>query len=249
MKFSQRPTAPKPMSLLIKRNFDNAIWTIGTNIIIENYLQCPCKRKGGESLVSCMNCLGSGSLFIDPRQTKALSHGDRKDSFIRSFGELADTVLKFTVTNEDRVTEKDRITMIDLVDTHVETIQIEDGFDEFFLTFPPTEIHYLKRFVDIDEKVIDYPIEDVEIEGVKIKFKNLRGNAKFSIRYDYNPQYIVVKGFRNSMSHPEYTSSSSLDVDIKSFPTHFYAQKANFCNDYSKYGEGEDYIAQDNSFL
>jgi hypothetical protein len=227
------------VAIMNKQPFESLIWTIGSNAIIEKAVQCPCKEGGGENSTLCQNCLGSGWLFVNPVKTMVLAHGIRQEERLQMFGKDAETVMKFTVSDRDRVATMDRITMTDAIVTHSEILQMpfrKDG-QWAYLDYVPKRITEIYAFEGNSKKLAKILPSDYELNGNRISFKEFTKHESVSIRYEHNPQYNAIYGHREAMVHPKYNNGTLKTTKLQ-FPVHFYGQKSNYVLDYSKYGKG-----------
>lgn len=235
------------VAIMNKQPFESLIWTVGSNAVIEKAVQCPCKEKGGENNTLCQNCLGSGWVFVNPVKTMVLAHGIRQEERLQMFGKDAETVMKFTVSDRDRVATMDRVTMTDAIVVHSEILQmpLRKGGQWAYLDYVPKKITEIYAFEGINRKLAKIDASEYVLNGNRISFNEYKTYESVSIRYEHNPQYNAIYGHREAMVHPSYIGTS-LDTKKNQFPTHFYGQKSNYVLDYSKYGKG--YII-DNSDL
>lgn len=238
-----------PQSFFKKNDFDVTIWNHGYDVIVEKAMKCPCKSKGTDNLSSCKNCGGSGWFFINPIQTKAILHSMNLQTKFLEWTETNVGTVNISVRDIDRIAFMDRISVLQGISTHQQTI-FPRRFNDIifaFLDYTPKEVESVFLFVTANEKLTkleqgtDYNIVDYKIIFDN-KYANIE-NLTFTIRYTHAPQYHVIDLPRDLMV------STIRTVDNKrakaQMPVSAVGRRAHFVLDRQSF-EGDLYF--DNSY-
>jgi hypothetical protein len=100
-------------SNFIKSAFDTLIWNKGYRVTIEECLRCPCKGKGTNQQSDCRNCGGTGYVFINKRETRAVIHSQNMNTKFKEWSEENASQASATFMQEEEVSFMDRITVLD----------------------------------------------------------------------------------------------------------------------------------------
>jgi hypothetical protein len=203
---SQRETARADIR---NYDFDVLVQQKGLSLILESAVKCPCNREfNGSPLSNCVNCNGSGFQFVDAIQLKGVIQGIGYSQKFMEYSEANQGTARLTVRYIDRLAWMDRITVIDGTTVFGENIfptkrerngQIETSS---LLTYKPTKMTHVFLFVDEKTPTISL-VENVDyfIDGRKFIFATdlckdsklkVGERAYVSVRYEHNPQYLVM---------------------------------------------------------
>ena len=97
----------------IKNDFDALIWKKGFRVIWEKSIRCPCKIESSDNLYSCLNCGGSGYIFINPVETRMVLQGISNNTKYSNWSEETIGTVKITTRDIDKIGFMDRLTLID----------------------------------------------------------------------------------------------------------------------------------------
>lgn len=100
-----------PTPTLKKDFFDSNIWGYGYDVLVEKAIECPC-RQDGSSLINCQNCRGTGWVFINPTQTKAIISSINQDTKYRAWSQELIGSVSITFRDIDQASFMDRVTIL-----------------------------------------------------------------------------------------------------------------------------------------
>lgn len=178
----------------ITSDFDVFVEQKGYDVIWERAVQCPCSERQVHKS-SCLNCAGTGWVFINPIQIKAVITSINKSTKFKEWSvELLGT-FSITVTSQYKLNFMDKITVINSASPHSEVLKtisidskvigktiypIQEIYDIFLFESPTSKLKLLK-------KDIDYTFNQNEIV-----FTTIEGNRSFSVNYTHQLQYNVL---------------------------------------------------------
>lgn len=204
-----------------KNEFDKFIWDKGRayEVFWDKAIKCPCKIKASDNLSSCLNCGGSGWVYINRTQTRMLLQGMNYQTQHKDWSETNIGTIKITARDIDRVSFMDKITLI----------EAETVFSEIAYPILHNETLYIQPFYEIKELMDIYafvsdkePLKrlitnvDYEIINSKVIISNkLRNvpNYRVSLRYTHRPQYNVIDLTRD-VAHFEDKDGSNVNFPI-----------------------------------
>ena len=186
-----------------KDDFENLIKTKGLDIFHEKTLKCPCiTEPTGNSLVSCINCGGTGYLFIERKTIRAILQGMNKPKGFKEYSETDVGVARMTTKFTDRVNFMDRIIVKDS-ETYFYEILFPKEENDFvtYLQYEPTFITDCLLFRSPNESFvalkedIDFTVNKIA-SSRKITFAHsllkYGHNLRVSIRYCHMATYHVI---------------------------------------------------------
>lgn len=200
--------SPPPQNMTTVRvdfrenDFDQFIWEHGYNIISEKSITCPCQGVGSHNaLSSCQNCRGSGYVFINPIQTKALVTGIREALQLKEWSLEYSGDVSITVRDRDRLAWMDRITLVDDESIFQEICYLRQSEDSSFIftSYEIKEIEDIFIFTDSSSSLIRIDKDNYSINPLNkysiifdYDFDSLESfNGTISIRYHHNIQYHI----------------------------------------------------------
>lgn len=236
-------TIGQPTVHFNKNDFEGTIWAQGYDIIIERAIKCPCKSKGTDNLSNCQNCGGSGWVFINPVQTKAIIHSQNQTTKYKEWSEEQVGNANITVRDIDRLGFMDRITLLRGESIHTQTAYPVNYRNKLFsfLDYKPRYVYEVFMFHKHNEKLVllsdesDYTIDDHKII-LNNKFNNLE-NLTLSLRYIHSPQYHIIDVRRDVMVSTTYAvgegkKKQQMPISAIGRRAHYVLDKQNFNNDY-----------------
>lgn len=183
----------------VESDHDKLISDEGYDITFEKSIKCPC-REGlkNKTHVDCVNCKGSGWIYIDPVDTKAVITSQAKKLSYGMQGEILNAgAISVTPLSTIIMTEYDRLTLNDSMATVSEVPLVYYDADKdrtcAKFNYPITEIEDIFRFVSYSLKLNKIKEEDYEIDGNVLIFSegyNENGTT-ISARYKYRPVYLI----------------------------------------------------------
>lgn len=232
--------------------FDASIWQKGYDCLVHKAIECPCKTTGDNSnLPTCSNCGGTGWVYINPTQTKALITSINKDTKYKSWSlELVGT-MSVTLRDIERASFMDRITFINEtgIFSEVKTAYTVDTDTFVFLSYEASSIEDIFIFTGQANKLtrVDpskYYIKSDNRAVVVFTTGALTGstNNSISVRYKNLVQY-------NILDIPHLIRSSNItntlgQIEKITLPNQYIARLAHYVRGLKFDGTG----IQDNSY-
>lgn len=223
-----------------KNGFEAAIWNKGYDITIEQAFECPCKNHENQPLTSCQNCLGTGWIFINPVQTKAIITSINKDTKYKSWSkELVGTV-SITTMYDDPLSFMSRITLINSAtienrSIYSDVVKVRNLTNKpfVFLAYRPLEIIGVYAFQQTSLPLIKVPSNNYSISednpyilDFNYDFDDYIDdfNGFITVVYKHELQYHIIDiphDVRNS-----YITNSDGQGEQITLPVNAYARKA-----------------------
>lgn len=216
-----------------KNEFDKFIWDKGRayEVYLDRSIKCPCKIKSGDNLSSCLNCGGSGIVYVNRTQTRMFLQGMNMQTQYKDWSETNVGLARISMRDIERVSYMDRITLI----------EAESVYSEILYPILYNETLYLQPFYEIKEIIDAYafisdsePLKklveniDYKIENNKVNISNfLRNelNYKISLRYTHRPQYSILDITRD-VAHYE-----NIDGKTTNFPIAAIGRRSHYVID------------------
>lgn len=223
---------------LVTPDFDTLVWAKGLDIVIEKALPCPCSKKTKEYQASCMNCQGTGWVFINPIKTRAIVQSINKSTRYKEWSaELVGTVA-LTVLSKNKLTYMDKVTLIDSESIESEVVLVKSFGNNLFsyTIYPINSVENSFLFVETDQKLtplingVDFNI--IENKIVYLNQDIQQGNS-ITIRYHYKLQYNVLD--LNHDSRNSYQQDSKSRDQKQEFPISAIARKSHYIMDALNY--------------
>lgn len=203
----------RPKSNFRKEGFDTLIDQKGYPVYIDKATKCPCADlKSREAIPQCRNCGGSGWIFYNRIDTKAIIHSMNKDTKFKEWSQELIGTGSFTTYSENRVTFMDRVTLKEGISIHSEILFISQYDDDSIwrarLRYPAISVQSLFLFQDPDQPLIllnlhqHYTLDNNQIFTLTTAGEALINGIqypKFSIRYVHRPEYLVIDIPRHTM--------------------------------------------------
>lgn len=194
------------------KDFNQAIVNHGNDCIIEKNIPCPCtSRHVNVPSSRCINCHGSGYIFLSKTSTTALIQGLNKNTKYEQWSETNTGISRITLNYKDKITIGDRITLTQVVEVFVEKLSCYLDFDgklKANTIYDIINVEYLCLFVGNAEPVIYLTTDQYSIVNNIITFsdsisesinRDTVQDVVLSIRYTHRPQYIVFDSPRSNM--------------------------------------------------
>ncbi|MGL5076270.1 MAG: hypothetical protein ACRDBG_10625, partial [Waterburya sp.] len=93
----------------VRQDFDNLVWNKGYEVVWEKAIKCPCKTNGGENLITCLNCGGTGWFFINRFKTTMHLTSMNSSSQQKDWSRVDEGKVMFTAISELEIAQMDRI--------------------------------------------------------------------------------------------------------------------------------------------
>jgi hypothetical protein len=231
---------------------DAAVWQKGYDCLVHKAIECPCKLQGQNSnLPTCTNCGGTGWVFINPTQTKALITSINKDTKYKNWSQELIGTMSITLRDVERASFMDRVTFINEtgIFSEVKTAYTVDTDTFIFLSYEAALIEDIFIFAAQGSKLIrvdptKYYIKTDNNAVVVFLTGALTGstNNSISVRYRNKVQY-------NVLDIPHMIRSSNITNELGqitkvTLPNQYIARLAHYVRGLKYDGTG----IQDNSY-
>lgn len=187
-----------------KTDFDNAVFEHGYDVTLEKAIKCPCRIEANNNgHPDCVNCGGSGWLFVNKRSTVIVSQSMNINTKFKTWSEEDRGTISVSNRPQDRLSFMDRITILDLESTYTEVVKVKKYKKKYLapLIYYPNSVEFAYMFTDSKEKLVplkheeDFTVKNNILELNKDKFSSHFLNhdtISVSIRYIHNPSYHVI---------------------------------------------------------
>lgn len=215
-------------NIFIPDDFHGAIWENGIKVMHERAVACPCRDNSGSAKTNCGNCLGSGWVYVNPIETKALITSINRDTKYKDWNPEFIGTAAFTFMNVNRVSIGDRITLLERESIHSEVVEIRNILDDgdnpiyfSFLTYKPKVIDSVFFFVDINSNLVKVRDGDFGIGNSNpyvITYKNISSNGLASVTYQHSMVYHVLDiphDFRISKHYDDNGKRSTVEMPVQ----------------------------------
>lgn len=179
----------------ISPDFDALIDNKGYDVIWERAIPCPCaSRQAAHS--SCKNCQGTGWVFINPTQIKAVAQSINKDTKYKEWSmELLGTIT-LTVKSMFHLNFMDKITLIGAESPQSENLLVSKYGSSYYARtiYKINSIFELFKFVSESSPLqLLQEGKDYHFEDNKIIFDtDIKEGDSVSVTYMHNVQYNVL---------------------------------------------------------
>lgn len=187
--------------LFRKNDFEVLIFQKGYDIVLEHALACPCKGISGSNKTSCRNCFGSGWIFINPLETKAIITAiNRQTKYQQWSPELIGTV-NVTTRDEERLSMMDKITFKNRTSILSEICKFKQTTEEDFVftSYKINKVLNVMIYASDGAALTYIPSSKYSISTANNSVLILDGvdypspfNGVVSVEYEYNPSYNVI---------------------------------------------------------
>lgn len=185
----------------IKPAFDQTVWDNGYEVSLERAVRCPC-CKGGDALIDCQNCFGTGYFYVNAISTRALITGiNVTNRYMRWSEELLGTIAVTVIASDkNNLSWYDRITIHNEWSYYSEVLTVREiGSQRFvFTTYHPVDILGIYQYVSSVE-----PLKMVSSDNFIVSDKNgycvllgdnvdIQAGETLSIYYKHEPEFHVI---------------------------------------------------------
>lgn len=193
----------------------------GADVIWERAIPCPCgKRLINESC--CRNCQGTGWVFINPHQIKAIVSSINKDTKYKEWSvELLGTV-SLTVRPEFQLNYMDKISILGSDSLQSENLKVKYYGGKMYINtiYPVNSVIEIFKFVTEKEPLLLINTDEYSIENNFIVFNlgiNIKEGDSITVTYRHNITYHILDlphDVRNSIILNELSRESLLKLPI-----------------------------------
>lgn len=203
----------------ITSDFDVFVEQKGYDVIWERAVPCPCSERQVHKS-SCLNCAGTGWVFINPIQIKAVITSINKSTKFKEWSVEMLGTFSLTVTSQYKLNFMDKITVINSSAPHSEVLKtigidskvisktiypIDDILEIFLFEGPNNKLKLL-------QKGIDYTFTQNEIT-----YLTLDSEKYVSVSYLHQLQYNVLDlnhDVRNTINLDSSSREKSIEMPI-----------------------------------
>jgi len=212
----------KPRVSFKSEEFNALMYNQGYEITVESSVKCPCKTKNNDHLSTCQNCQGTGYVFINKTQDRAILSSINSDTKLKEWSEEKLGTISITLREITNLSYMDKIIVTDssvrqsevlypfVFDTNYFTYTIYDidSVEEIF-QFVGAETPLLKL-----EETTDYTFERNKII-ITITATTDITTLKAVTGYSNNQRYLLGD---DSLYQFNSTSTATSDDDLVLLP-------------------------------
>ena len=192
-------------NIFIKNDFDNAIWENGYTVWIEDAVSCPCKGMGSAPQSTCNNCLGTGWIFIAPKETRALMTSINKNTKYKDWNPQFIGTVAITPISEIKLSFMSRVTIKGNTSRFSEVVFLRnipnpvDNFTKYvFLTYRPNNVLNIYVYDGINNRLLKVdssryrPSTNPFVIEVDINLLLDTDNGAISVTYTHELSYNII---------------------------------------------------------
>jgi len=114
VKRSKEDTSKNPR--FKKKDFDVALDSMAYDIELEKMIKCPCHNRATASpRPDCLNCGGSGYVFIDKKETTCMISGINRDTKYKNWSEVNRGTVNLSFKDDDRIGFMDKVKNLNIL--------------------------------------------------------------------------------------------------------------------------------------
>lgn len=184
---------------------ENLLYQKGVDVTIEKALQCPCKSGAQNQQTSCLNCGGSGWIFVNSRKTRIVLTGLNSSKDYEQWSEYNKGIINFSCPQDEDIAFMDRITRLNAKSQFNEVItfkQKQSGLETIVfahLVYTPKLIEYVGLYIsDVDPLVrliegTDFTINNnkIVLMGSMLEDYDFSEGYTATVRYTHAPTFNV----------------------------------------------------------
>jgi hypothetical protein len=186
----------------VENDHDKLISDEGYDVIFEKSIKCPCRKVyKSKAHVNCVSCKGSGWVYTEPTDTRAIITSQAKKLSYGMQGEILNAgAISVTPFSTIVMTEYDRLTLLDslAVISEVPVVYYDEDIDRLCAKFnyPITKIENFYRLVSYSVELETITEDKYTIDGNILTFTEEYSQGKseetnLSCRYMYRPVYLI----------------------------------------------------------
>lgn len=178
--------------------FNATIDQLGYECVLWKEIQCPCRSNNDETYHStCRNCGGSGHVFVNPTQIRAIITNLDYRSQQEIYGTLEAGMITVTVKDDYKLAPMDKIVLLDAIGEFQENLYpfMDEGLLKTYTRFDVESVYYMGMFKDDSSPLLIMKEgEDFETEHNIIKLDEKYNNlldVRLTVRYQHKPVYYI----------------------------------------------------------
>lgn len=177
--------------------FDILVYQKGKEVVWESAVKCPCKSDGRGHLTTCVNCGGTGWVFINPVKTRMVVQSMNLSSKYGNWALERIGMANITTRYVDIVSDMDRITLTDSVSKFSQIVRPTISHNKLFAFLNYNVISILDVFLFKNDgsplKLLSSSQYSHDGNKIIITDKKLYTEGMtVSVRYTHNIQYFII---------------------------------------------------------
>lgn len=221
-------------------DFDDLVWEKGKDVIWESSLKCPCKQDGRGHLTTCINCGGSGYVFMNPVGTKMIIQSMNLTTKTSQWSLDKIGMANITTRSIDILGDMDRVTLQKSVSKISQVVRPKLFGDTLFsfVNYPISNVIDVFLFQKDKSKLVKLDNKQYHADANKIIIdKSLYSDSmSVSIRYNHKIQYFIVDVTREVRDSKLLANGSD---DVSKFPSSVIGRRCHFIIKPENYTAGD----------
>ena len=201
-------------------DFDALVDNKGYDVIWERAIPCPCGRRQTHMSV-CQNCMGTGWVFLNPTQIKAVAQSINKDTKYKEWSQERLGTASFTVRSDCHLNFMDKLTLLNSVSRESENLLVKTFNDKLFIStiYPVDKVVEIFKFDQPYNPLVLLPIDQVEIKDHFITLPKdlVKVGDSLTITYEHKVQYHIIDlnhDVRNSIALDNKSQEQPINLPI-----------------------------------
>lgn len=227
-------TVGRPRVDFVKDDFDVIVEQKGLDVIVENAIKCPCVGKNNSALSNCRNCYGTGWVFINSTNDRAVVTNLNQSTKYKDWTAENVGTMNINTRASLPLNFMDRVTILDSGVTYSENKEVREYDTQQFIfsIYPIQEILEIFKFEN-ENSPLNRLIEEVDytfsVGDNKVIFNTLLPGDHVSIRYKHKTQYLILDV--NHETRNSYTKNNLGREVLQKLPTYAVARVAHYVLD------------------
>jgi hypothetical protein len=220
IKIQQTPNlVGRPSAQFENEAFAALIQQKGYDVVIESAVRCPCRTKENDHLSTCQNCLGTGWVFLNPVQDRAVLSSINSSTQFKDWSQENMGTVNVSLQSRTFLSFMDKVKVLDAQTVHSQLLYPQNFNGTYFAytIYDILSVIEVFRFVSATS-MLQRLVEgtDFTIDRNKIIFSSVpASDFTVSVRYYHNPVYGVIDIphiIRNSYRKANVTGREELQI-------------------------------------
>ena len=201
-------------------DFDMLIDNKGYDVVWERAIPCPCKRNQTTMSV-CQNCMGTGWVFINPTQIKAVAQSINKDTKYKEWSQERLGTASFTVKSNCHLNFMDKLTLLHSVSRESENLIVRNFEGKLFVStiYPVDKLIEIFKFNQPYKPLELLPLTNIEVKDhfIVLPPNLVQPGSSITITYEHKVQYHIIDlnhDVRNSIALDNKSQEQVIDLPI-----------------------------------
>lgn len=222
----------------------------GVDVLVEHAVQCPCRGNSHNALSDCLNCGGTGWVFVNKRKTRMVVSNMAIKNIEEVWARLVQGLINLSYEDDEDLAYMDRVTRLNAnaVFSEVITMYTKGNLTYGHTVYYPKSIDYIALFANTKDPLQLLTINDVTIEGNRIVLKDhvqlpdldplSNGDAiTLAVRYKHAPTFHVIDVQREAFDHFKWKEATKKE-ELIYLPGKAVARRAHNIEDMTKQRQG-----------